>query len=249
MLTLELLLALQEGQPSDSLDGPLAAEADRLVSALPGRPRMRVLHNISHHRDSAIAAGEPLERLDGFVETGLVPHSTKVQITSFDAALEVSVPDSVGPERMIEAARGLSTRLGNVIAPERSAVALGNDYSIMEGNGPVQLLVCLRRVPSLTHEEFCDFWLNELVKHTKQTPGKCAYRQVHANPELSALAASAAGVLIDDVDGVALEFYPSLPLLYSAVDWADRPNAAVIQAETKMIDFGRGAILAYAPSA
>jgi hypothetical protein len=57
---------------------------------------------------------------------------------------------------------------------------------------------------------------------------------LHADPPLTARAATAAGVAINDIDGIALEFYPE-------------PNSAMIQSETQMIDFGRGGIVGYSP--
>jgi hypothetical protein len=117
----------------------------------------------------------------------------------------------------------------------------------MEGTGSLQLFVGLRRVPTATHEQFCDWWLNELVVHTTKTPGKSAYRQLHADPQLTIEASKAAGVEIDDLDGVALEFYPDIKQFYSAVEWANQPRAAIVEAENQMIAFdGTLAIVTYA---
>jgi hypothetical protein len=62
---------------------------------------------------------------------------------------------------------------------------------------------------------------------------------------LTERAAKAAGVTIDDVDGVALEFYPAVEGLYAATDWASQPDSAMIQSESQMIDFSRGAIVGF----
>jgi hypothetical protein len=246
MLTLDVLLALGPDQPSDAFDGPLRQEAERIAARMPQGTSMRVVHNLRHHRDGALAAGSSLERFDDLVKTGLVPNATRVPITSFDAALEVSVPDDTDPDVVLEAIDGLAERLG-IVDPARSAAVLGSDYPIMDGDGALQIFVCLRRVSPASHEQFCDYWLNDLVKHTTKTPGKTAYRQLHADPPLTVRAAKAAGVEIDDVDGVALEFYPAVEGLYAATDWASQPNSAMIQSEAQMIDFGRGAIVGYVP--
>ena len=247
MRTLDLLLALDHDQPSDALDAPLRDEADRIAATLPAGTKVRVVHNLRHHRDEALAAGSSLARFDDLVETGLVPNATRVQITSFDAAFEVSVPDDTDPDVVLDAIEGFVDRLGSV-DPARSAAAFGLDYPIMDGEGALQIFVCLRRVPALSHEQFCDYWLNDLVKHTTKTPGKTAYRQLHADPLLTTRAAKAAGVEIDDVDGVALEFYPAAEGLYAATDWASQPDSAMIRSEAQMIDFGRGAIVGYSRS-
>jgi hypothetical protein len=178
-----------------------------------------------------------------------------VPITSFDAVLEISVPDGsgaggpdAGPGDLLHAIDGLVDRLGGVVDPARSAAVLGVDHRIIDGTGPVQLFYCLYRVPELSHEQFSQFWRNQLVEHTLNTPRKSAYRQVHADPDLTAEASEAAGVGINDIDGVALEWYPDLAGLFVAMDWASQPNAEVITAETQMSDFRRAmAILTYGP--
>jgi EthD domain len=247
MLTLDLLLTLAPQQPSDAFDGPLAGEAARIATLMPPGTAMRVVHNLRHHRGAAIAAGSSLDRFDDLVTTGLVPNATRVQITSFDAVLEISIPDDSDPKVVLDAIDGLASRLAPAVDPQRSAAAFGADYPIVDGEGALQVFVCLRRMPGLSHDQFCDYWRNDLVKHTTKTPGKTAYRQLHADPALTARAATAAGVAIDDVDGVALEFYPAVEGLYLATDWANQPNSAMTQSEAQMIDFGRGAIVGYSP--
>ena len=244
--TLEVLLALTPHESTDALDRPLAQEAARLRTLLPRDGNHRVVHNLRHHRKEALVAGNALERFDDLVESGLVPNATRVPIKSFDAVLELSVPLDRGPDVLIDAIGGLAGRLGPVFDPTRSAAALGVDHPITDGGGALQIFVCLRRMPDTTHDQFCDYWRNDLVEHTTKTPGKTGYRQLHADPVLTSRAARAAGVEIDDVDGVALEFYPDVAGLYAATDWASQPGSAMIRSESQMIDFARGGIVGYA---
>ena len=247
MLTLEVFFSIPEGQSPDRLDARLGREAERIVGLTPSGTAMRVGHNLKHHRMDALAAGNSLEVFDGYLATGLVPNHSRVPLTSFDSVLEVSLVDESAADVMLDSIDGLVQRLGDTVDPARSAAVLGIDHPISAGSGPVQLFVCLRRVQG-SHEEFCDWWLHQLVEHTTKTPGKSGYRQLHGDPRLSARAAEAAGVMIDDFDGVALEFYPDLKRFYSAVEWANQPNAAIVQAETQMIDFARAmAIMTYDP--
>jgi hypothetical protein len=250
MVTLELFFGLGDKQPFDSLDEPLAEEARRIASGLPNGSRMRIAHSLKHHRDAAIRAGDPLFRLDSFLESGLVPSHTAIPIASFDAALEFSVPEGTDPEPLFGMLGGLVDRLGPSVDPSRSAAVFGADHLIFHGDGPVQLFCCLYRAPTLTQEKFSDSWLHQLVEHTTKTPGKTAYRQVHADKDLTARAAQASGVAIDDIDGVALEWYPDAASLWAASDWADQPGAPIVQAETQLIDFSRtGAIVVYTAQA
>jgi len=248
MLTLELFLGLDDRQPNDSLDEPLADEAVRIAQGLPYGSRMRIAHSLKHHRDGAIRAGDPLDRLDDFVESGLVPSSTALPIASFDAVLELSVPVDTDPGLLIDRLGGFAERFGSAIEPSRSAAVFGVDHLIFDGDGPVQLFCCLYRATALTPAQFSEGWRHQLIEHTIHTPGKSAYRQVHADPDLTRRAALAAGVAIDDMDGVALEWYPDVARLWAASDWANQPGAPIVQAETQVIDFSRArSILAYTP--
>jgi hypothetical protein len=248
LLTLELLLCIGSDQPSGSLDGPLAEEARRLMAAMPAGSRMRFGHSLRHHRDAAIRAGVSLERLDDFVDSGLVPSSTAVPIASFDSVLELTVPDDAGADRLIDQLEGLVDRMGPSVDPSRSAAVVGADHAIFGQGGAVQFFCCLYRSPALSPAEFSDRWLNQLVEHTGKTPGKTAYRQVHADPQLTVRAAKAIGVWIDDIDGVALEWYPDVAKLWAASDWANQPGAPIVQAELQLIDFSRArSILVYGP--
>jgi hypothetical protein len=246
MLTLELLLARSTRASRDTFDDALDEEAAIIAADIPEGSTVGVFRNLRDHREEAQAAGNSLVRFEQLLETGLVPNHTKIKITSFDAAIEVTLPAGAAPEPLLSAIGGLSDRLGTALEPSRSAAVFGPDHPIVPGVGAVRLFVCLHRTPGLTLEEFLDWWLNQLIAHTTKTPGKSAYRQLHTDRDLTHRAAKAAGVGIDDVDGVALEWYPDLERLYSAVDWADQPNAPIIQAETQAIDFARAkAILTY----
>jgi hypothetical protein len=239
-------MCLGDDQPTDVLDEPLAHEAHRILAQLPRGSSRRVAHNLKHHRGEAGRAGVSLDRLEDFVESGLVPSYTAVPITSFDAALEISVPEGTDPRLLLRALDGLGDRLGPVLDPSSSAAVVGTDHWIFGGAGAVQLFCCLYRNPEISREQFSDSWRNELVEHTGKTPGKSAYRQVHADSELSAAAAESIGVSIDDIDGVALEWYPDLAKLWAASDWANQPGAPIVRAEIQLIDFSRArAILAY----
>jgi hypothetical protein len=249
MYTLELLIRLPDGAPPDALDEPLAAEAGRLSDRLPPGTEVRVRHSLRHHRQEAEEAGNDLTKYDGYVRTGLVPGATGVQIAQFDAVVEVTLAEGVDPELVVAAVEGLVDRLGVPVDSARSAAVLGVDHNLMDGQGALRLFVCLRRVPRLTHDEFCDFWLNQLIEHTSQTPGKAGYRQLHADVDLTSRVTKAAGFGIDDVDGMALEFYPDLASLSLAVEWANQPNAAVTAAEGRLIDFEYGGIITYAAEA
>jgi hypothetical protein len=50
------------------------------------------------------------------------------------------------------------------------------------GNALLKLTFCLRRLPALSHHEFCDYWLNKhgpLVRRLQPALGMARYVQVH----------------------------------------------------------------------
>jgi hypothetical protein len=50
------------------------------------------------------------------------------------------------------------------------------------GNALLKLTFCLRRLPALSHAEFCDYWLNKhgpLVRRLQPALGMARYVQVH----------------------------------------------------------------------
>ena len=184
--------------------------------------------------------GNDMTKFEGYLERGLVPGPSGVRINRFDAVLEVTLPEGADPEELLAAVTGLVDRLQTPIDVAGSAAVLGIDHEMMPGTAPLRLFVCLRRVPRVSHDVFADWWLNTLIEHTSKTPGKVAYRQFHADPDLTARAVKATGVVIDDIDGVALEFYPDLARLSTAVEWANQPGAPITAVEIQMIDFDRG---------
>src|SRR5580693_2203305 len=100
MLTIEILFKIEHGQPPTALDLTLAGEAQQMIARLPSRTGTCVAYNLSHHRSAALAAGDPLDRLDELLASGLPPAETSVPISSFDAVLELTLPDGVDPESL-----------------------------------------------------------------------------------------------------------------------------------------------------
>jgi hypothetical protein len=203
--------------------------------------------SLVHHRDVAAAAGEVLGVFDELVSLGgLPPAFARVPLDAFDAVLEVKVPDEVGASRLIGAFEGMVGQLGAGVDPVRSCALVGVEHTIIEGNGPVQLFYAFRRIPSISHEDFVDYWEHRLVEQTTKTPGKSGYSQLHADLDLSSRFARAVGVSIDDFDGVALEWYPGVEAFMTAVSWASEPTAAIIESESSINDFKSSlAMLAY----
>jgi hypothetical protein len=248
MLTVEILLRRAGDAAVTALDGPLADEAARARSRLDGA-QVRLAPSLVLDRRAAIDAGEDLTDFDAMRELGgLPPAHTRVPVDSYDHALEIRLSEPVDEAAVLAALDGLAERLGPAVDRGSSCVAAGRADTIIEGGGPVRLFYCFRRLGSLSHDEFSRYWRHRLVEHTTKTPAKTGYQQLHVDLALSSTIAEAAGVAVDDFDGVALEWYPDVEGLMTAVRWASEPDAAIIRSESNINDFSTAtAMVAYVP--
>ena len=97
----------------------------------------------------------------------------------------------------------MGKRLGNLLDPARSAVIAGIEHIIIPGEQSLMLVFALRRLESLTSDEFHDYWLNHHAEVALTVPDLQGYRQFHAEADFTAEAADAVGVGITDFEGAA----------------------------------------------
>ena len=129
-------------------------------------------------------------------------------VPEFDEVLELGVPDEAGDQPLVDAATALGPALKGLIDPTRSALHLGQEYSLRERQGPFQLFRIMRRKAILTNEQFSDHFLHVHSIYGKLVPGAPGYRQLHRSHEATLTAAKAAGVDISNIDGVAQLIFP-----------------------------------------
>jgi hypothetical protein len=200
------LLAGGSGTPRDDLVERIDAEARSIASRLGARGSVRRAFVILE--EPALAGGD-----------------FSIGISDFDAVLEALLPAEDDLDRALECFSGLATRLSDSVDPSRSAAIVGTDHLIVEGMGAMQVHVALRRLSSLTHEAFSAFWRDEFAPVVRTTPNLVGYRQVHAHAGVSTDAANATGLADQGFDGVAVEWFPSIPLLQDAAVWSDELEA------------------------
>jgi hypothetical protein len=121
-----------------------------------------------------------------------------------DGVLLVTPADRTALYQVLAELPVVAGRLASVADLARSGVVVGKEHVVLDGSGPLWINFALRRVPSLTHGEFCDYWLNVHGKMAQDAPRRRpgGYRQLHADPELTARAAHSAGFGIDNYDGL-----------------------------------------------
>jgi hypothetical protein len=129
-------------------------------------------------------------------------------VPEFDEVLELGVPDDTGDEPLIAAAGALGPQLTGIIDPTRSAVLLGQEYLFRNRQGPFQLFRIHRRKKVLTTEQYSDHMRKVHSIYGMLVPGAPGYRQLHRHHASTLAAAEAAGVAINDIDGIAQLIFP-----------------------------------------
>lgn len=196
---------------------PLTAQLAPVVDA--ARERLgEVVDAVSIGR--RVESGAPgQEPYDAVASEGL---SNGVRLGGFDAVVELSLRTLPGRSAAAELFRHSTDLLGGVIDPSRSSVAVGRLATIIEGSGPLRLVYCMRRLPTVTHQAFSDFWLHQHATVARLTAHICAYFQLHVDVERSRAAAAGAGVALDEIDGIALESFEDMDRFVRCV----RPDAS-----------------------
>jgi len=137
-----------------------------------------------------------------------------------DGVLELLMPQSNDLQAVLGAVDGLAARLGNVVNVGQSAAVVGAEHIIVPGMAPIQIHAGLRRSPRLSHEAFCLFWKHEFGRVASKIPRMGGYCQVHADIDATKAAAAASGLAVDDLDGIAVEWFGSSEQLTEAGAWA-----------------------------
>jgi hypothetical protein len=173
---------------------------------------------------------------DEVLEKGL---SNGVVLGGIDVVVDVGLDRLPDTAPLGAAFKEMVASLGPGVDPARSMVAVGTAVPIVEGAGPLCLVYGMRRVPTVSHEQFSQYWVEQHVKVSKLTPHIIGYYQLHVDPELSAQTAAGAGVGTGDLDGVAIESFESLTTFVQCVRPDPSFAAAARSSEEQVNDLGR----------
>ena len=220
MQTIQLLLAARSGDGAD-LAVALGSEAARWQATWPA---LRVRHGARVPEDP-FATTEQGSNAGAF---------------TIDGVLEAAVPGAGDWSRLFDLARSAGEHLSGVVDPARSAAIAGIEHDIVPGEMPILLVYALRRLPSLTHEGFSDYWLNHHADFGRRIQAGRGYRQLHGDLEASSELAAAAGVAIDDLDGIAEAAYPDLQVFLEVMS-QPAVAAEAMEDEKTFIDHSRSA--------
>ena len=222
----QLLFSLGDGVSSGLLEGRLASEGQRVRELAPPGGRHRRAFRLPDDPTRQIAHGEQMADAP----------------LSFDAVFELSSDDDL--DRLISAVQGVGKAVEQWTVPERSAAIAGTEHVIVPGQRPLLLVFPLRRLESLTSEQFHDYWLHKHAEVALDVPGLQGYRQFHADAAASAAAAAAAGVGISDFEGAAEGYYQDIDAFLEVMS---KPEVAAdaLEDEKRFIDHARSVIGLY----
>lgn len=214
-----VLRLLLRGEDPAAIAAALTAEADAVWDGVAGEPgaRLRIL-----------------QLQPGVAER--TPHARAMRGVPFEAALEIGIEDAP-LTRIIEAADGLGDRLGNVVDASESFALAGREYVFSPGDSDTVLFVVIGRDLAQSFEDHHRHWLDRhgwLVKPGADASGS-GYRQFHADPKASSLAARRAGLRRHEFEGIAVACYPDADFYLRVMSDAER-LAPILDDERRFID-------------
>jgi len=112
----------------------------------------------------------------------------------------------------------------------------------------LKIILCIKRKPGMTREQFHSYWKGEHKDVVKQVAGSLGMRRnVHnrtLSTDLDNRIRQGRGALPDDYDGVAESWFDSLEALISATSTEEGRKAAKLLAEDeeRFIDFSQSKI-------
>lgn len=225
---IQLLLTSKQGSSPGLLETRLAAGVERIRHRLPDG---------AWHLVAVRLSDDPTKRLDAYVaELG------KEQL-SFDAVFEIGAPDA-DFSLLTASLTSVMEELSDMIIPQKNAVMAGTEHVILPGQCPLMLVFALHRLPTLTSQQFHEYWLNRHVVVARKVPVLRAYRQFHADVEATCAAGGELGVDITDFEGAAQGYYQGIQ---DFMDIMTQPAvvADALADERKFIDHSRSVMGLY----
>ena len=213
-----LLLKLRAGAGLDDLR---ADWRDRLASQPDGRRSFlltRVQRNILNDPNWADADG---------------PFDALIGLSSFDD----------GPAELAQHLLEAIPKIDAFVDPARSGLLAGREHAIVAGDGQIARLFLVRKRSELSDAQFHDYWLNVHGRMAIGMADPPAYRQWHADEEITRAIGSAAGLSTLDLNGAAQTFFQSEDEIRRRfANAADFKSSAVYADILKFIDVDRSSV-------
>jgi hypothetical protein len=216
-----LLIGLNQGADMDGFQS--------FFRALANRARSKLRERIGQTWSIKIPSSE--------MET--VPHQVlmKDSPAPFDAMIQFSSNHKADRPEMINLLALLASEFGEYLDKRRSTVLVGNEVAITQGIGPVHLAMALRRLPSLTHEQFMAHWFGKHASIGEAVKG-VHYRQNHVDAVETEALSARLGLGLEALDGLVDSYFANTE---DAVELLSREEVSVgaIEDEKLFIDHSR----------
>ena len=179
--------------------------------------------------------GDPTARVPQDGQPDIMPEQP-----SFDLVIEVRGKD-MNFNDLSQIMSGVGLRLESLIDRASSAALVGTEHEIIPGAQPLFLNMLLRRPSNWASSDWKAHWIEHHAKEVRENvTGLQGYRQFHADPVASEVAAKLAGVAISDFDGTAEGYYSDLEKFFETLSDPE------VQKDTGFIDHRRSVMRLYA---
>lgn len=161
-----------------------------------------------------------------------------------DAVLQLASDDEDAAPRMADLIAGAAARLDGLLDRSRSSVLIGDEYRITAGDGPIMIVMPLRRLPHLSHDQFMDHWFRRHAALGESVDG-VRYRQNHFDYDATEALGQRLGLTAPPLDGITESFFLDTGEAYRLMS---APAVAVdaITDEKRFIDHSRSHFAFYA---
>jgi hypothetical protein len=151
------------------------------------------------------------------------------------------------PATVVTSAAAVARLLGGAVDATRSIALAGDDHVMLAGSGPAVLVYALRRLPALTLPAFHEYWSSVHAEFGRRALAGQGYRQLHADPSLSAEVAGSAGLAGHDLDGAVVSESASWDDYFRrrAQPEMQAAGAAALADEDNFIDHTRSVTMRY----
>ena len=155
----------------------------------------------------------------------------------FDAVYQLTSPDMDSPAILGKGIQQVVEQLNDWIDRSASALFVGAEITITRGDGPIGIIMPLRRRRGMSHDDFMHDWF---VRHAalSEDAGGIPYRQNHVDADATRRLCRATGITSEEIDGVTEAFFSTAEEARNAMSQPQVANEA-IEDEKRFIDHGR----------
>ncbi len=137
-----------------------------------------------------------------------------------------------------DAASALLSAVRDEVDPSRSSAVVGDRLQILPGQGPVRIYYGLRRLQTLTREDFQHYWLHHHADIGRQLIPPYSYIQSHTDTDQTTAFAERCRLPASTLDGVVTVHFPDLAACQRQLARDDVGDIA-IEDERRFIDHER----------